>query len=68
VIVHEAPKTAGLGAELIALIQEHAFLYLEAPIARVTGYDAPVPMFALEDHFLPGVERVSQAIGQVASF
>lgn len=68
VIVHEAPKTAGLGAELIALIQEHAFLYLEAPIVRVTGYDAPVPMFALEDHFLPGVERVSQAIGQVASF
>jgi pyruvate dehydrogenase E1 component beta subunit len=68
VIVHEAPKTSGLGAEIIALINEQAFLYLEAPIARVTGYDAPVPMYALEDAFLPGVERVSEAIGQVVSF
>lgn len=68
VIVHEAPKTAGLGAELTALINEHAFLYLEAPIARVTGYDAPVPMYALEDDFRPSVERVSKAIQQVISY
>ncbi|SEM88695.1 alpha-ketoacid dehydrogenase subunit beta [Lihuaxuella thermophila] len=68
VIVHEAPKTAGLGAELTALINEHAFLYLEAPVTRVTGYDAPVPMFALEDDFRPSVSRVSEAVQQVLAF
>jgi 2-oxoisovalerate dehydrogenase E1 component beta subunit len=68
VIVHEAPKTAGLGAELTALINEHAFLYLEAPVTRVTGYDSPVPMYALEDWFRPDVQRVSKAIHQVVSF
>ncbi|MBA4494919.1 alpha-ketoacid dehydrogenase subunit beta [Paenactinomyces guangxiensis] len=68
VIIHEAPKTAGLGAELTALINEQAFLHLEAPIARVTGYDAPVPMYALEDDFRPSVERVSDAVQQVISF
>jgi pyruvate dehydrogenase E1 component beta subunit len=68
VIVHEAPKTAGLGAEIMALINEHAFLYLEAPIARVTGYDAPVPMYALEDDFRPDVKKVSEAIERVISF
>ncbi|TCS95982.1 alpha-ketoacid dehydrogenase subunit beta [Hazenella coriacea] len=68
VIVHEAPKTAGLAAELTALINERAFLYLEAPITRVTGYDAPVPMYALEDHFRPDVDRISEAIQQVVTF
>ncbi|WP_124728113.1 alpha-ketoacid dehydrogenase subunit beta [Staphylospora marina] len=68
VIVHEAPKTAGLAGELTALINEHAFLYLEAPITRVTGYDAPVPMYALEDWFRPDAKRVSKAIQQVVSF
>ncbi len=68
VIVHEAPKTAGMGAELTALINERAFLWLEAPITRVTGYDVPVPMFALEDDFLPNPQRVSQAIEKVISF
>ncbi|MFC4076271.1 alpha-ketoacid dehydrogenase subunit beta [Salinithrix halophila] len=65
VIVHEAPKTAGLGGEIVALINEHAFWWLEAPIMRVTGYDVPVPMFALEDHFRPGVERVGRALDSV---
>lgn len=68
VIVHEAPKTAGMGAELTALINERAFLWLEAPVTRVTGFDVPVPMFALEDDFLPNAQRVSQAIQQVISF
>lgn len=68
VIVHEAPRTAGVGAELTALINEHAFLYLEAPVTRVTGYDAPVPMYALEDDFRPDVKRVYQSIRQVVSF
>lgn len=67
-IIHEAPKTGGLGAELAALINEHAFLFLEAPITRVTGYDVPVPMYALEDAFRPDVERVSQAMQEVLAF
>ncbi|WP_212774076.1 alpha-ketoacid dehydrogenase subunit beta [Polycladomyces abyssicola] len=68
VIVHEAPRTAGVGAELAAMLQEQAFLWLEAPIARVTGYDVPVPMFALEDAFRPDVKRVSEAVRQVIAF
>ncbi len=68
VIVHEAPRTAGLGAEVAALIQEEAFLYLEAPILRVTGYDVPVPMYALEASFRPDVKRVSRAIQRVISY
>ncbi|GGE08168.1 2-oxoisovalerate dehydrogenase subunit beta [Marinithermofilum abyssi] len=68
VIVHEAPKTAGLGAELTALINEQAFLWLEAPITRVTGFDVPVPMFALENAFRPDQERVDRAISYVTSF
>jgi 2-oxoisovalerate dehydrogenase E1 component beta subunit len=68
VIVHEAPRTAGVGAELAALLQEQAFLWLEAPIARVTGYDVPVPMFALEDAFRPDAQRVSEAVRQVIAF
>lgn len=68
VIVHEAPRTAGLGAELTALINERAFLWLEAPVARVTGYDVPVPYFALEDAFRPDVRRVSEAVRRVINF
>jgi pyruvate/2-oxoglutarate/acetoin dehydrogenase E1 component len=68
VIVHEAPRTAGVGAELTALINERAFLWLEAPVTRVTGYDVPVPYFALEDAFRPDVRRVSEAVKQVISF
>lgn len=68
VIVHEAPRTAGVGAELAALLQEQAFLWLEAPIARVTGFDVPVPMFALEDAFRPDAQRVSEAVRQVIAF
>lgn len=68
VIVHEAPRTVGFGAEISALIQEHLFLYLQAPILRVTGYDVPVPMAALEKHFLPNEERVITAIQKVLQF
>jgi 2-oxoisovalerate dehydrogenase E1 component beta subunit len=68
VIVHEAPRTAGVGAELTALINEQAFLYLEAPVTRVTGYDVPVPMYALEDDCRPDVKRVYQSICQVVSY
>ena len=68
VIVHEEPKTLGLGAEIIARINEKAFLYLEAPVKRVTGYDVPVPLPKLEDFYLPDPEKVARAIVDTANF
>ena len=53
VIVHEAPRTCGMGAELIALINDKAFLSLQAPIERVTGFDIPVPLPKTEHYYLP---------------
>ncbi len=63
VIVHEAPRTCGFGAELIASIQERAIEYLEAPIIRVTGLDTPFP-YSLEHEYLPTADRVVRAIRQ----
>jgi pyruvate dehydrogenase E1 component beta subunit len=62
VVVHEAPYTAGFAAEVIATIQEDVFWALEAPIARVTGFDAPYPAAALEEHYVPSAERVLAAV------
>ena len=61
VVVHEAPRTLGLGAEVAALVMEQAFDHLEAPVARVTGWDVPYPPAALEQHYLPSVERICDA-------
>jgi 2-oxoisovalerate dehydrogenase E1 component beta subunit len=61
VIVHEAPRTCGFGAELIASIQERAIEYLESPILRVTGLDTPFP-YSLEHEYMPNAERVLIAI------
>ncbi len=61
VIVHEATRTGGFGAELSALVQEHCFHHLEAPIERVTGWDTPYP-HAFEWHYFPGPERVTRAL------
>lgn len=68
VIVHEAQATNGLGTEIIALIQDTSFLYLKAPIERVAGFDVPVPFYALEQHYLPTVERVMKAIEKTVNF
>jgi 2-oxoisovalerate dehydrogenase E1 component beta subunit len=67
VIVHEAPKTCGYGAELAAMIAERALMHLEAPIARVAGFDTPFP-YTLENEYLPSPERVAVAIKQTAQF
>ncbi len=67
VMVHEAPKTCGFGAELIALINEKAFLHLEAPPRRVTGFDTPFP-YTLEMEYLPLAHRILPAILETASF
>jgi 2-oxoisovalerate dehydrogenase E1 component beta subunit len=61
VIVHEATRTSGFGAELSALVQEHCFYSLEAPISRVTGWDTPYP-HALEWDYFPGPRRVAEAL------
>ncbi|PSR31031.1 MAG: alpha-ketoacid dehydrogenase subunit beta [Sulfobacillus benefaciens] len=62
VIVHEAVGTGGLGGEVTAIIQEHAFLSLQAPILRVTGYDTPYPVSSVEDLWRPDVARVLEAV------
>jgi len=68
VIVHEAPKTCGFGAELSASIAEEAMLYLKAPIVRVTGFDAVVPLYKLEEHYIPTEERIKKALGEVLKY
>ncbi len=68
VIVHEAPKSCGVGAEIAALISDRNLLYLEAPVARVTGYDVTMPLAKLENYYLPNAERVLQGIEKVMSF
>jgi 2-oxoisovalerate dehydrogenase E1 component beta subunit len=61
IIVHEATRTSGYGAELSALVQERCFHHLEAPILRVTGWDTPYP-YAFEWDYFPGPERIADAI------
>jgi pyruvate dehydrogenase E1 component beta subunit len=68
VIVHEAPKTCGLGAEIIALINEQALLSLQAPIERVTGFDIPFPLMKTENYYLPNPKRIVMAVKKVMSF
>ena len=67
-IVHEAPRTAGFGAELAALVAEKALLHLRAPVLRVTGYDVPYPYWQLEDEYMPSPERVAAAIHRLLEF
>jgi pyruvate dehydrogenase E1 component beta subunit len=66
VIVHEAPRFCGFGAELSALLAEKAFFSLKAPIGRVTGYDTPFP-YALENFYLPNAERVAQTVRETVA-
>lgn len=68
VIVHEAIKTAGFAAELIATINEKALLSLEAPVLRVTAPDVPYPLAKLENYYLPSHERIVKAIEEVMSY
>ncbi len=67
VIVHEAPKTCGYGAELSALIAEKALMSLEAPVVRVTGFDTPFP-YTLENEYLPTPERILVQLRDTARF
>jgi 2-oxoisovalerate dehydrogenase E1 component beta subunit len=65
VIIHEAPRTAGFAAEIIALIQEQCLYDLEAPVGRVTGWDTVVPLKRAEHHYLPTVARIVAGVRQV---
>ena len=64
VVVHEATRTSGFGAELSALVQEHCFFHLEAPIERVTGFDTPYP-HSLEWEYFPTPQRLIKAMRRV---
>jgi 2-oxoisovalerate dehydrogenase E1 component beta subunit len=68
VIVHEAARTGGFGAEIAAIIAERGLTTLLAPIARVTGYDTVIPLPRLEQHYMPSVERIVAAAQRVCKF
>ena len=68
VVVHEAPRTGGLAGEITATIQEEALLYQEAPVGRVTGFDVPYPLYALEDYYMPEDARIVDAIRETYEF
>jgi pyruvate/2-oxoglutarate/acetoin dehydrogenase E1 component len=68
VIVQEAPRTAGFGAELAAILAEKAILDLRGPVLRVTGYDVPYPYWKIEDAYMPSVERVVDAVRRLLAF
>lgn len=68
VIVQEGFRTLGFAAELIALINERAFLSLEAPVMRVTGYDVPTPLPKLENYYLPSADKVVNSIEDIMRF
>lgn len=67
-VVHEAPKTGGLAGEITALLQEEALLYQEAPVERITGFDTPYPLYALEDYYLPEAARIADGIREVVEY
>jgi pyruvate dehydrogenase E1 component beta subunit len=68
VIIHEAARYCGVGAEIAAQLSEKAFLFLQAPIQRVTGYDVTVPYAQLEKQYLPSVTRINNVIEQTLDF
>jgi 2-oxoisovalerate dehydrogenase E1 component beta subunit len=68
VVIHEAPRTLGMGAEVAARVMELAFDSLAAPVGRVTGWDAPYPPASLEDGYLPSVDRIVDAALEAVSY
>lgn len=68
VVVHEAPRMAGLGAEVASQVMEHCFLHLEAPVQRVTGFDTIMPYYKLELEYLPDADRISKSIEETLAY
>ncbi|RNB88686.1 alpha-ketoacid dehydrogenase subunit beta [Brevibacillus nitrificans] len=67
-VVHEAHKTMGVGAEIISVINDEALIYLKAPVKRVTGFDVPVPQFSIEDDYMPTPSRVMNGILETVTY
>lgn len=67
-VVHEAPKTLGVGAEIISIVNEKAFLYLEAPPTRLTGFDTTFPLPRGEKHYIPSPERIAKTIQDIVKY
>ena len=68
IVVHEAPLTGGMGAEVSARIQERCFLHLEAPVQRVTGFDTIMPFYKLENEYLVDAKRIGSAIAETLAY
>jgi pyruvate dehydrogenase E1 component beta subunit len=68
IVIHEAPLTAGLGAEIAARVAEHALTSLLAPVSRVTGPDTVMPLPRLESHYMPGAGRIVRAAEEAMAF
>ncbi len=68
VVIHEGPRTCGIGAEVVARINEEALLYLDAPVKRVTGFDTPIPFFSKEKFYLPDTGRIISAVKETLAF
>ena len=68
IIIHEAPRTGGLGAEIAAQINEYCLMSLLAPVKRVTGYDVTMPYFKLEQHYLPKVEDIIKTAQELMEY
>jgi 2-oxoisovalerate dehydrogenase E1 component beta subunit len=68
VVVHEAPVTGGLGAEIAALVSHECFYQLEAPVLRVGGYSTPYPPSRIEEHYLPDLDRVLDAVDRAFAY
>lgn len=68
VVACEAPKTAGMAAEIATIVQEHCFLHLKAPVQRVCGFDTVMPYYKLELDYLPDAAKIGEAIQQCAAY
>jgi pyruvate dehydrogenase E1 component beta subunit len=68
IVIHEGPRTCGIGAEVVARINENVLLYLEAPVKRVTGYDTIIPYFSKEKAYLPDADRIVAAALETLEF
>lgn len=68
VIIHEAAKTCGVGAEIAALLAEHAITSLLAPIKRVTGYDTVMPLYKMENYYLPTTQKIIQTAKEIMEY
>jgi pyruvate dehydrogenase E1 component beta subunit len=68
VVVQEAPRTGGFSGHIVSLINEKALLYLEAPVERVTGFDTAMPLYKLENYFLPDAFAVERAVEKAVNF